>query len=110
MSWPCVVQAKLIWHQKPTATEGRRIAQDDGIIRVIVDAGRLPPRWPTHAHLPEFWEELGRTVATFGFFEEVLAKAVFAYTGTRRYAPEDIEKVYVEWASKVEHVFSDTLV
>ncbi len=33
----------------------------------------LPPSFPTHQHSPKFWEQLGRTVATFGCLEEVRA-------------------------------------
>lgn len=33
----------------------------------------------------EFWENLGRAVATFGFLERVLGKAIFVFIGTRNY-------------------------
>ena len=39
-----------------------------------VDLDRLPANFPTHRHEAEFWEALGRGVATFGFLEEVLGK------------------------------------
>jgi hypothetical protein len=35
--------------------------------RFGVDLKKLPPLFPTHGHSPIFWENLGRTVATFGF-------------------------------------------
>lgn len=49
----------------------------------VVDIDKLPANFPTHRHDPAFWEALGRTVATFGFLEEVLGKAIFAFTATR---------------------------
>ncbi len=51
--------------------------------RLIVDRDKLPPLFPTHRHSPQIWEQLGRTVATYGFLEEVLGKAIFAFTATR---------------------------
>jgi hypothetical protein len=47
--------------------------------RFIVDIENLPASFPTHRHSAAFWENLGRTVATFGFLEEVLGKAIFAF-------------------------------
>jgi hypothetical protein len=51
--------------------------------RFIVDIKNLPASFPTHRHSAAFWENLGRTVATFGFLEEVLGKAIFAFTATK---------------------------
>ncbi|MFN3243843.1 MAG: hypothetical protein ACE37K_20210 [Planctomycetota bacterium] len=48
----------------------------------VIDKSQLPPLFPTHRHGPAFWCSLGRAVATFGFLEEMLKKAVFALTGT----------------------------
>lgn len=49
----------------------------------VIDKANLPARFPTHAHAAGFWECLGRAVATFGFLEETLARAIFALTGSR---------------------------
>lgn len=57
-----------------------------------VDPDRLPANFPTHRHEAEFWEALGRGVATFGFFEEVLGKAIFSVTATRQ-IPSDSDRV-----------------
>jgi hypothetical protein len=59
----------------------------DEVNRSIIDRDRLPPLFPTHGHSPQFWEQLGRTIATYGFLEEALGKAIFAFTATRRYTP-----------------------
>jgi len=53
----------------------------------VVNIEELPTGFPTHKHPSEFWEALGRTVATFGFLEETLGKAIFAFTATRRIPP-----------------------
>lgn len=65
--------------------------------------------FPTHRHSPEFWEHLGRAVATFGFLEEVLGKAIFAFTATREYAPDEIEGAYENWLPILERALTDQL-
>jgi hypothetical protein len=52
----------------------------------MVAFDKLPPSFPTQAHAPAFWEALGRAVATFGFLEETLGKAIFAFTSRQRTA------------------------
>jgi hypothetical protein len=43
-----------------------------------------------------FWEALGRTIATFGFLEEVLGKAIFAFTATTQYQESDIDAAHTQ--------------
>ncbi len=74
----------------------------------IVDKKKLPDNWPTHLLPPAFWEELGRTVATFGFLEDILKRTHFALTATRKY--ENItEVVYQKWAKNLELSLTDSL-
>lgn len=71
------------------------------------------PNYPTHAHSPEFWEELGRTVATFGFLEDVLVKAYFAITGTTSYdwkTDEEAKAAIEQWGEQLALAMADTLV
>jgi len=75
----------------------------------IIDINSLPEKYPTHAHEPEFWEYLGRTVATFGFLENVLARAIFAFTGTKKYSENTIEQAYEKWLPKLESSLIDPL-
>ena len=77
--------------------------------RHIVDTARLPKRYPTHAHDGAFWESLGRVVATFGFLEEVLGKAIFAFTATRPYEEPEIEEAFKQWLPKLERALTDPL-
>jgi hypothetical protein len=56
---------------------------------------QLPTQFPSHLRDQRFWEELGRTIATFGFLEEVLAKAILLLRGTREYREDEIRAAYV---------------
>lgn len=82
---------------------------DDEVRRAIINRDKLPPMFPTHGHSPEFWEHLGRTVATFGFLEEVLRKAIFALTVTRQYSSEEIDAAYQAWLPQLERALTDQL-
>lgn len=77
--------------------------------RYVVNQVALPANYPTHAHDAYFWECLGRTVATFGFLEEVLTKAIFAFTATTKYSEAEIEEAYAQWVPKLERSLSDQL-
>jgi hypothetical protein len=76
----------------------------------LVDLDALPSRFPTHKHDGSFWESLGRAVATFGFLEEILGRAIFSFTATRRYDDEnELQQAYAEWLPKLERALSDPL-
>lgn len=77
--------------------------------RSIIDRDNLPPLFPTHRHAPQFWEHLGRAIATYGFLEEVLGKAIFAFTATRHYNPAEIDAAYQAWLSQLERALTDQL-
>ena len=79
------------------------------LLRHIIDLGALPKMFPTHKHEPMFWESLGRAVATFGFLEETLGKAIFAFTATKPYSEEEIQKAYENWLLKLQNALSDQL-
>ncbi|MEO0330033.1 MAG: hypothetical protein AAF217_15745 [Pseudomonadota bacterium] len=82
---------------------------DEKPMRYRVDQDGLPSKFPTHGHEAAFWESLGRAVATFGFLEEILGKAIFALTATRAYEEDEIEQAYVEWLPKLERALIDPL-
>ncbi|GES47133.1 hypothetical protein RsS62_63850 [Rhizobium dioscoreae] len=48
-------------------------------------------------------------MATFGLLEDTLARAIFAFTGTRRYSPEEIEGAFEKWIPGLQQTLSDTL-
>lgn len=78
-------------------------------MRPISDWDSLPPMFPTHRHGPEFWEWLGRTIATYGFLEEMLGKAIFALTATRQYSREEVDAAYQAWTPQLERALTDQL-
>ncbi|GLR89797.1 hypothetical protein [Bradyrhizobium iriomotense] len=77
--------------------------------RFVVDIDKLPPDFPTHRHDGAFWEALGRAVATFGFLEEVLGKAIFAFTATRTIPSDRIESEYKKWLPTLQRALEDPL-
>ena len=75
-----------------------------------VDVAGLPVSYPTHCHDPAFWEALGRAVATFGFLEEILGKAIFAFTATRPYSNDaEAEEAYAAWLPQLERALTNPL-
>ena len=77
--------------------------------RAIVNQRDLPPMFPTHRHAAQFWEALGRATATFGFLEETLGKAIFAFTATRTYSEQEVEEAYKRWLPQLEKALTDQL-
>ena len=77
--------------------------------RFTVDVNNLPSLFPTHRHRPMFWETLGRTIATFGFLEEVLGKAIFAFTATTRHQESEIDAAFENWLPTLERALIDPL-
>ncbi|MCZ7912288.1 hypothetical protein O9X94_23425 [Agrobacterium leguminum] len=75
----------------------------------VVKFDELPDAYPTHRNQADFWEWLGRVVGTFGFLENTLARAIFAFSGTREYAEEDVQSAFAAWVPKLEKSLSDTL-
>lgn len=74
-----------------------------------VNFAALPDDFPTHRHDPRFWEALGRVVATFGFLEETLGKAIFAITATTEYSDEAVAAAVVKWGGTLEAALTDAL-
>ncbi|CCE25753.1 hypothetical protein [Methylotuvimicrobium alcaliphilum] len=75
----------------------------------IINIDTLPEMYPTHRHEPVFWEALGRVVATYGFLEETLGKAIFAFTATTPYSEQEVQKALDGWLPKLQHALSDQL-
>ncbi|WP_394256226.1 hypothetical protein [Vibrio harveyi] len=70
----------------------------------------LPEQFPTHNHSPLFWESLGRTIATYGFLEETLLKAIFALSVTKEIPEnEELELAYEKWVELIDRSLSDQL-
>lgn len=75
----------------------------------IINIDALQDMYPTHQHNPIFWERLGRVVATFGFLEETLGKAIFAFTATKPYSEQEVKKALDAWLPELENVLSNPL-
>lgn len=75
----------------------------------VIQRDALPQDFPTHRHAPAFWELLGRTVATFGFLEDALCKAIFALSATTSYDEDEIEAAYSAWLPTLERALADLL-
>jgi hypothetical protein len=75
----------------------------------IIDRDKLHGDFPTQFHDSELWEELGRTVATFGFLEEMLGKAIYALTGAKEFDPEGDPEAFNEWIKTLEKALTDQL-
>ena len=83
--------------------------KNDEAQRFIIDRGKLAPLFPTHLHSPQFWEQLGRTIGTFGFLEETLGRAIFAFTATRQYSLDEIDAAYQAWLPQLDRALTDQL-
>lgn len=81
----------------------------EGLKGHVIDRDKLHIDWPTQFHEPGFWEELGRTVATFGFIEEMLGKAIFALTGAKEFDPAGDPEAFNEWIKTLEKALTDQL-
>jgi hypothetical protein len=77
--------------------------------RFVVNTDLLPPNFPTHKHPKGFWEMLGRAIATFGFLEEALGKAIFVFTGTRPIQDDEFEAELQKWLPTLKRALSDPL-
>lgn len=79
---------------------------------LMIDQDRLPLAWPTHRQSEAFWSALGRAVASFGFLEWTLRRAIFALTGDYP-APTDeseLQQAMKEWSDRLTKVTTSTLV
>lgn len=70
---------------------------------------KLHEHFPTHRHISEFWEELGRTIATFGFLEEMLKKATYAFASITPCSEEEFQSKNKEFEKQLERIVSGSL-
>jgi hypothetical protein len=75
----------------------------------FIDRAALPRGFPTHRLEPALCEALGRSVATFGFLEDVLSRAIFAVTATTRCPTDKADAAYTTWLSTLESALVDPL-
>jgi hypothetical protein len=75
----------------------------------VIDRDKLNPDFPTQFQSSELWEELGRTVASFGFLEEMLGKAIYALTGTKEFDPAGDPEAFNDWIKTLEKALTGQL-
>ena len=51
-----------------------------------IDRDNLPADWPVNQGISVFWQELGKTVAAFGYLEYILASTCYALLATAQRA------------------------
>ena len=78
-----------------------------------IDRDVLPPDWPVNQGPAEFWQELGKTVAAFGYLEHILASTCYALlaTGARAAAllEADDNAALSEWWKRLVGSQTDSL-
>lgn len=97
-----LIEDKSTTEEAPPKSKGPRTP-------AVINRAALPTEFPTQRHPAEFWEQLGRTVASFGFLEETLAKAIFALTATTHYSEAEVQKILARWPDQLKRALSDTL-
>ena len=77
-----------------------------------IDRDILHAEWPLTRDTSTFWEELGRTVAAFGYLENELTSACYTLTAPPAdfsdLRPNQIE-AHLEWYAKVESYRADAM-
>ncbi len=78
-----------------------------------IDRDALPPNWPVNEGPAVFWQELGKTVAAFGYLEHILASTCYALLATGERAVELLEaddhEALSEWCKRLLSSRTDSL-
>ena len=77
-----------------------------------IDRDILHADWPLSRDKPAFWEELGKTVAAFGYLENELVSACYSLTAPPA-NPNDLRQeqvpAYLKWYTEVEAFRGDAM-
>ena len=78
-----------------------------------IDRNALPPDWPVNQGPAVFWQELGKTVAAFGYLEHILASTCHALlaTGERAIAllETNDDAAMRRWTKRLVHSKTDAM-
>ena len=78
-----------------------------------IDRDVLPPDWPVNQGPAEFWQELGKTVAAFGYLEHILASTCYALLATGERAAALLQandhEAMRRWTKRLVHSQTDSL-
>lgn len=72
------------------------------LIPSYIDCEALPELFPTHKHSAEFWEALGRAVATFAYLEHILKDAILAITSVQPIPESEVDEAFETWLKAVD--------
>lgn len=95
--------------KQPRVGRGRNVKAEEHAQAYVVQVDALPEHYPTHGWDAEFWEALGRCVATFGFLEHTLARAYFAFSVMREISDEGIDEELSKWFDNLKKSARETL-
>ena len=111
--------------QRPNEKDGswliRRLADDPDTIPkarerlrryLPIERTFLPADWPVNQGPAVFWQELGRTVAAFGYLEHVLTQTCYTLLATPERAadlPDESDEALSEWYRRIVHAQTDSL-
>ena len=77
-----------------------------------IDRDILPADWPLRRGEPAFWEELGKTVAAFGYLENALTLACYTLSATPEKAASaraDGDEAVSKWFAGLERSWTDSM-
>lgn len=78
-----------------------------------IDRSALPPDWPVNQGPAVFWQELGKTVAAFGYLEHILASTCYALLATGERAAALLEAndhaAMRRWIRRLVHSQTDSM-
>lgn len=96
-------------HQKFTSLDDLSSTQNR-VMAVIAELETKVEQAPIHDPGKPLWEEIGRTVATFGMLEDLVPRALYILTGHQFIDDAEDERQQVEkWCATLVKSMSDTL-
>ena len=77
-----------------------------------IDRNNFPADWPVNQDAPVFWQELGKTVAAFGYLEHILAKTCYSLLATAERASnllDESDEALSRWYKRVLRSQTDSM-
>ena len=77
-----------------------------------IERSNFPDDWPVNRAAPDFWQELGKTVAAFGYLEHILAQTCYvllATSGRPANLPDAGDEAVSRWYKRLMRSQTDSL-
>ncbi len=77
-----------------------------------IDRDVLPPDWPVNQGPAVFWQELGKTVAAFGYLEHILTQTCYTLLATPERAAhvlDESDEAVSEWYRRIDRAQTNSL-